>query len=325
MMLSFKLSFMLCIYLETHDPFFNLALEEVLLKSRKEEYLILGINTPSLIIGKHQVAQREADTRFVTENSIPVIRRISGGGTVFHDSGNLNFTFIRQSEPGRQVDFRKHTQPVIDYLISLGINAEFEGKNDIKVDRLKISGNAEHVHRNRVLHHGTLLYSSSLDLLRKSIRTDKSCYTTRAVESNPSSVMNLKDKTNLFAGIDEFSKGMMQYFSCVLADFESYNISLQDIEEAETLAESKYKTWEWNYAYGPEYTFCNTFRSGERTCSCTLSIAEGKVIHSTITGSEEFKSLAEKLKGCRHTVADFLHVLEKENIGLTGEEVFNFF
>ena len=316
---------MLCIYLETHDPFFNLALEEVLLKSRKEEYLILGINNPSLIIGKHQAAHREAETRFVTEKAIPVIRRISGGGTVFHDSGNLNFTFIRQSEPGRQVDFRKHTQPVIDYLISLGINAKFEGKNDIKVDGLKISGNAEHVHRNRVLHHGTLLFSSSLDLLRNSIRKDKSCYTTRAVDSNPSSVVNLKDKTNLFAGIDEFSKGMMLYFSGVLTDFEDYNISQQDIEEAEALAESKYKTWEWNFAYGPEYTFDNTFRINERACSCNLSIAEGKVRQSTITGGEELKNLAEKLNGCRHMVADFISVLEKENIGLTGEEVFNFF
>ena len=154
----------------------------------------MAINDPSVIIGKHQAAHREVNTKFVTENKIPVIRRISGGGTVFHDQGNLNFTFIRQSEEGKQVDFRKYTRPVIDFLVSLGIDAKFEGKNDIKVDGLKISGNAEHVHRNRVLHHGTLLFSSSIDMLRNSIRTDKSCYTTRAVGSNPSSVMNLSEK-----------------------------------------------------------------------------------------------------------------------------------
>jgi lipoate-protein ligase A len=316
---------MLCIYLGTHDPFFNLALEEVLLKSRKEEYLILGINSPSVIIGKHQVAHRETDTRFVTENKIPVVRRISGGGTVFHDSGNLNFTFIRQCDPGRQVDFRKHTQPVIDFLISLGINAKFEGKNDIKVDGLKISGNAEHVHRNRVLHHGTLLFSSSLDLMRNSIRADKSCYTSRAVESNPSSVVNLKDKMNLFAGIDEFSKEMMHYFSRIIPGFKEYGISRNDNEEAEALAENKYKTWEWNYAYGPEYTFDNTFRLGEKTCSCSLSIAGGKVVQCVITGGEEFKSFSERLIGCRHMIPEFLNVLEKENTGLTREEIFNFF
>ena len=313
------------IFLGTHDPFFNLALEEVLLKSRKEEYLILGINDPSVIIGKHQVANREACTRFVTENKIPVIRRISGGGTVFHDSGNLNFTFIRYCEPGKQVDFRKHTQPVIDFLISLGINAKFEGKNDIKVDGLKISGNAEHVHRNRVLHHGTLLFSTSLDMLRNSIREDKSCYTTRAVGSNPSSVLNLVDKLQIFAGIDDFSNAMMHYFSRIISGFEDYNISPQDMADAEALADSRYKTWEWNYAYGPEYTFYNTFRLLERMCSISLSVAEGKVRQCAITGGEELKSIEEKLLGCRHMVPEFMNVLEKENIGLAGVEIYNFF
>jgi lipoate-protein ligase A len=316
---------MLCIYLATHDPFFNLALEEVLLKSRKEEYLILGVNDPALIIGKHQVAHREADTRFITESNIPVIRRISGGGTVFHDSGNLNFTFIRQCEPGRQVDFRKQTRPVVDFLNSLGLNAIFEDKNDIKVEGLKISGNAEHVHRNRVLHHGTLLFNTSMDMLKKSIRVDKSCYTTRAVDSNSSSVLNLKDKLQIFGSIDEFSRGLMHYLSMIIPGFEDYNISPEDMEEAKALAESKYKNWEWNYAYGPEYIFNNTFWSGDRYYSCSLSVTDGKVRQCAVTGTEEVKHLSEKLHGCRHMVPDFLNVLEKENIGLTGEEIFNFF
>ncbi len=183
---------MFLINLKTHDPYFNLALEEVFLKCRDSEYLILGINDPSVVIGKHQVAHREVNTKFITRNNIPVIRRISGGGTVFHDGGNLNFTFIRESEEGKQVDFKKYTWPVIHFLNSLGINANLEGKSDIKVDGLKISGNAEHVYRNRVLHHGTLLFSSSINSLRNSIREDKSCYVTRAVNSNPSSVINLK-------------------------------------------------------------------------------------------------------------------------------------
>jgi lipoate---protein ligase len=110
---------MFCIILESNDPFFNLAIEELLLINSKEDYLILGINNPSVIIGKHQSAHREVNTKFVIENNIPVIRRISGGGTVFHDKGNLNFTFIRQCESGKQVDFRKYTQPVIEFLLSL--------------------------------------------------------------------------------------------------------------------------------------------------------------------------------------------------------------
>ena len=192
---------MFCINLESNDPFFNLAIEEFLLKNSKEEYLILYVNSPSVIIGKHQTGHREVNTRFVTENNIPVIRRISGGGTVYHDHGNLNFSFIRQCETGKQVDFIKYTKPVIDFLKYLGLEAKFEGKNDLKIDGLKISGNAEHVHRNRVLHHGTLLYNTSLDSLRNSIRKDISQYSSRAVASNPSHVVNLNEKLNCFNDI----------------------------------------------------------------------------------------------------------------------------
>ena len=189
---------MICINPDTTDPFFNLAIEELLLKSYNEEYLLLYVNSPSVIIGKHQSGHREVNTRFVYENQIPVIRRISGGGTVFHDSGNLNFCFILRSEQGKQVDFRKYTQPVIDFLASIGVNASFEAKNDLKVDGLKISGNAEHIHGDRVLHHGTLLFSTSLDMLRKSIRKDPSNYISRAVVSNPSPVTNLNGIINSF-------------------------------------------------------------------------------------------------------------------------------
>jgi len=316
---------MFCITLETYDPFFNLALEEVLLKSRKEEYFILGINYPSLIIGKHQVAHRESDTRFVTKNSIPVIRRISGGGTVFHDSGNLNFTFIRECEEGKQIDFRRHTRPVIDFLFSLGVNARFEGRNDIKVDGLKISGNAEHVHRNRVLHHGTLLFNSSIDILRNSIRQDKSCYTTRAVGSNPSPVMNLKDKLSGFSDINEFIREMVHYFSASIPGFEIYNLSTVDAEEASALADAKYRSWEWNFAYGTEYLFKNTFLFEGRLQSCSFSVTDGKIRDCIIIGSQKMMSLAEKMNGCRHMVPELLNILETENIGFSDEQIFNFF
>jgi lipoate---protein ligase len=316
---------MFLINLETHDPYFNLALEEVLLKSRKEEYLILYTNDPSVIIGKHQAAHREVDTKFITEKKIPVIRRISGGGTVFHDRGNLNFTFIRQSEEGKQIDFRMYTLPVIDFLMSVGIDAKFEGKNDIKVNGLKVSGNAEHVHRNRVLHHGTLLFSTSLDILKNSIRSDKSCYTTRAVDSNPSSVINLNEKLKVFKDINEFTREMMYHFSGNIPDLEIAAISAYDAKEAALMAESRYRSWEWNFAYGPEYIFKNAFMFEEELHCCILHIKEGIVIKCTIDGSDKMKSASEKLKGRRHMVSDFLKLFEKENISISGDEIFNFF
>ena len=311
--------------LETHDPYFNLALEEVLLKNRSKEYLILGINDPAVIIGKHQSPHREVNTKFITENEIPVLRRISGGGTVFHDRGNLNFTFIRNSEEGKQVDFLKYTQPVIEFLVSVGINARFEGKNDIKVDGLKVSGNAEHVHRNRVLHHGTLLFSSAIGLLKNSIREDKSCYTTRAVDSNPSSVMNLNEKLLNYSDILEFSKAMMHYFSLNMTDLELCDLSQQDTDEAMSLAETKYRRWEWNFAYGPEYVFNNTFRYDDKPHSCLLHVKNGVVSQCAFEGSNKMVSVAVKFVGCRHMVPDFLNLFEKENITISGQEIFNFF
>jgi lipoate-protein ligase A len=316
---------MFCIITESDDPSFNLAVEELLLKNRNNEYLILGINKPSVIIGKHQSAHREINTRFVTENNIPVIRRISGGGTVFHDKGNLNFTFIRQSEAGKQIDFRKYTKPVIDFLYSLGVEAKFEGKNDLKTDGLKISGNAEHVHRNRVLHHGTLLFSTSLEIMRNVLRKDTSHYTSRAVQSNPSPVMNLDEKLNGFRDILEFRSTMMNYFLENLPDAIIYKLSQAETYEAESLAKTKYMTWEWNYAYGPEYSFNNSFLIGGKGVSCRLFVKDGIIKECEIEGSQELDSLSIKLKGCRHMVPDIMDFFKNENILITDEEVYNFF
>jgi lipoate---protein ligase len=316
---------MLCIIQESDDPFFNLAIEEVLLKNSEEEYLILGINKTAVIIGKHQSAHRETSTKFIFENNIPVIRRISGGGTVFHDKGNLNFTFICNSDFGKQVDFRKYTRPVIEYLFSLGIDAKFEGKNDIKIDGLKVSGNAEHVHRKRVLHHGTLLFSSSLDMMRKSIRNDTSCYISKAVESNPSSVVNLNERLKSSSDIFEFRSKMMNYFFQNLPGAVFHTLSYSKKKEAELLATNKYKTWEWNYAYGPEYTFNNSFVVNNEYHTCSLSIKNGIIVECTITGSYEMKKSAKKIIGCRHMVTDLQQILREENILVTGEAVYNFF
>jgi lipoate-protein ligase A len=316
---------MLCINLESEDPFFNLAIEEVLLKSSREEYLILGVNNPSVIIGKHQSPHREVNTKFVTENNIPVIRRISGGGTVFHDTGNLNFTYIRTSEEGKQIDFRRYTGDVIDFLLKNGINAKFEGKNDIKVDGLKISGNAEHVHRNRVLHHGTLLFSSSIDLLRNSLRKDISPYISRAVNSNPSSVMNIRDKFNVFKDIGVFREELMAYFLKTIPGAELYTPAKTENEDAESLAMSKYRTWEWNYAYGPEYTFRNSIQKEVKEQSFSLFVKEGIINNCITDGSHLMELIAERLAGIRHMPDAVKEVLCSEGGLITEEEVFKFF
>jgi lipoate-protein ligase A len=314
-----------CITLESTDPFFNLAIEEILLKNRVDDFLILGINNPAIVIGKHQSAHRESDTMVADMNGIPVIRRISGGGTVFHDNGNLNFTFIAQSESGKQVDFRKYTRPVIDYLGTLGVEARFEGKNDLKIDGLKISGNAEHVFRNRVLHHGTILFSSSLSMLRSAIRKDTSHYATRAVASNPSSVMNLSDRVKQFDDISQFRTGMLDYFLRIIPGSRQYVLNIKDIEEAAALALSKYRTWEWNYAYGPEYFFNTGFVLDKNRCLVNMSVKEGIIRECEINGPGNLQPLAEKLIGCRHMPDDMLTIFHEAGIAIAKEDIYLFF
>jgi lipoate-protein ligase A len=313
----------LCIDLPSTDPFFNLAVDEHLLKNRSEEFFVLGANTPSVIIGKHQVAHRESYTRFVSQNGIPVIRRISGGGTVFHDMGNLNFSFILQSTQGRQVDFRKYTLPVINFLKSKGIDAKFEGKNDLKVNGFKISGNAEHVHHERVLHHGTLLFSSDLGRLRGSLRKDKSCYSTRAVESNPSSVANLCD---LLPGqmFEEFRSEMFLYFLDQTGNTQVKLVE-EEIFEIESLAATKYRTWDWNYGYGPEYLFNNSFDISGSQYTCSMFVKNGKIEECRLEGSGELTASGEKLTGCRHHPSDLERVFAGHGRSVSEEDIFKFF
>jgi lipoate-protein ligase A len=314
---------MYCIISDSDDPFFNIAVEEILLRKNTEEFLILAINRTSVIVGKHQSTHREINTRFVSENKIPVLRRISGGGTVFHDPGNLNFTFIRNSEAGSQIDFPKFTRPVIDFLASAGINARLEGKSDIKVNGLKISGNAEHVHRNRVLHHGTVLFSASIETLGSCLRKDTSCYTTHAVKSNPSPVTTLRELMPDYKDITGFRSGMMDFFMKIFPGSEMYNLSEDERSEATALAGSKYNSWDWIYAYGPEYEFRTGFLFKGRDVTIRLYAKGGIIWDCLIQGSEFLSGIDKKLIGCRHMPEDVKEVLRKEK--REDLDVFNLF
>lgn len=303
---------MICLNLTSTDPFFNLAVDEFLLKNRREDFLVLSVNDPSVIIGKHQVAHREAETKFVTERGIPVIRRISGGGAVYHDHGNLNFSFILQSSHGTQVDFRKYTQPVIDFLSTLGVDSRFEGKNDLKVDGFKVSGNAEHVFRQRVLHHGTLLFSSQMEMLRKTLRKDTSPYITRAVASNPSPVMNLSERITGMK-MPEFISSMLNFF----LERNPLNTIAELLpgEEASVreLAGTRYSSWEWNYAYGPEYQLNKSFEAFGKTHHCSVSVSDGIIRECIIEGSAAMSAIAGRLTGYRHMPDDLDWILADEN------------
>ncbi len=176
---------MRCIKNPETNPYFNLAAEEYVLKNFNDDCFMLWRNRPSIIVGKHQNTLSEININHVKENNIDVVRRLSGGGAVFHDLGNLNFTFIKNvNNESNLVDFKKYTQPIIDVLKHLGVDAKFEGRNDIMINGRKVSGNAEHVFKRRVLHHGTLLFSSVMADLSKVLKVNPLKYQDKGVKSD---------------------------------------------------------------------------------------------------------------------------------------------
>jgi lipoate---protein ligase len=245
-----------------HDPFFNIAAEEYLLKETTDDVIFLYINTPSVIVGKHQNTLAEINLPYVIDSNIDVVRRLSGGGTVFHDLGNLNFCFIFNGEDGKLIDFEKYLRPIIGFLSTLGLNAIQGSKNELLINNLKISGNAEHVYRKRVLHHGTLLYKSDVYALNECIRTDIVRFTDKAIKSNRGKVANISSFINQNIDIEEFKEKLKQFLISQNNDITEVPLSGLEIERCGNIAAERYRTWDWTYAYSPEFIFHSTYFNG---------------------------------------------------------------
>jgi len=281
------------------DPYFNIAAEEYFLRNFKEDIFMLWQNEPSIIIGKHQNTLAEINLNYITEHKIPVIRRITGGGTVFHDLGNINFTFIKNIIGEDLIDFKRFTFPIIEVLKSLGVPAKHEGKNDIRINGLKCSGNAEHVFKSRVLHHGTLLFSSDLNNLGETLKSKEGNFISKAVKSNRSDVTNISDHLKQPLRIEQFIELVNNYLVANYPDTHYYELREQDMNAINTLANEKYKTWEWNFGYSPAYQYKNKVND----LACTLEIKNGIIIEASIIDSKtlvHFKSLEKEIVGIKH-------------------------
>ena len=309
------------------DPYLNLALEEYLLRHVPFESCMLWQNRASVVIGKHQNALGEVNAPFVWRKNIPVIRRLSGGGTVFHGPGNLNFTLIREGQPGKLIDFKKHTQPVIDFLNELGVSASFEGKNDIRVNGLKISGNAEHVFKNRVLHHGTLLFDSDLNELNEAIRVIPGRYVDKSVQSVRSRVANVSDFLPEPISFGDFKSKLELYLKSFFQqelqkkdrdfDISDHHLSDEQIGTVREIAREKYATWEWNYGYSPDYTFSGSNRIGEDEVRLRLIVKKGIIRKAEFVDNGhnyQWNLLKDDLAEKQHHPNAILQLLKKHSL-----------
>ena len=295
---------MICIHLKNQDPYFCLAAEEYLLKNFKEDIFLLWQSENTVVVGKHQNALGEINYPFVRKNNITVARRISGGGTVFHDQGNVNFSFIKNVNSPAEVNFKIFTQPIIDALAKLGVEAGSSGRNDLLIDGKKISGNAEHVYKNRVLHHGTLLFISDLKNLGQAIKVIPGKYIGKAIQSNRSEVCNISPFLKFAMNTDQFLKFLLEH---QLENEENsvYELTKEDEQQIEKLVDDKFSTWEWNYGYSPKYTFKNTMEIGGKKLDVELSVKKGMIESCQIKGdyfsSRDNKALENQLHNKRHS------------------------
>ena len=193
------------------NPYFNMAVEEYILKEFKEDCFMIWRNQPCIVVGKNQNTLSEINLEYVKTNNIPVVRRLSGGGTVFHDLGNLNFTFIKNNSEENFNNFRKFTLPILNVLNSLNINAEFSGRNDLTIEGKKFSGNAQYNYKNRVLHHGTLLFSSNITDLSKALQAKPLKFQDKSIKSVLSRVTNISSHLKQPLSIMEFEALIMNY------------------------------------------------------------------------------------------------------------------
>jgi lipoate-protein ligase A len=321
---------MLCIIRQETDPYFNLAAEEYVLKHFERDCFMLWRNEPSIIVGKHQNTLAEINAGYVKENQIKVVRRLSGGGAVFHDLGNLNFTFTASGENHQLVDFRKFTLPILEVMQKLGIGAKFEGRNDLTIDGRKFSGNAEHVFKNRVLHHGTLLFSSMMSDLSDALNVDPMKFQDKAVKSVRSRVTNISEHLKNPLTVLEFRDLILQHVMESTPGAERYSFSQADIEAIAKLRDEKYSTWEWNFGYSPKYNFRKAVKTNGGKLEVTLEVVNGiietakfygdyfnkldpKDIETALTGTEHSEiKIRERLTGFE---------IQEYFLNVTGEEL----
>ncbi len=279
----------------------NLAAEEILLKEFSNNYFLIYRNSPSVVVGKHQNALRETNFPFLFENNIPIFRRISGGGTVYHDEGNINFSIIQNSDGENMVDFERYTAPIIGFLKSFGLDAQFGKRHEIVINGFKVSGNAEHIHRHRILHHGTLLFDTDLSVLNKALCREINNYSDRAVNSVPGNVGNILPMLQKSMSIKQFIEELLQYLT--INKFASHHVLSTDFEtKVNHLCAQKYNSSVWNLNYHADYTF--KVIDVQYGILMEIGIEKGIIVKTKNNGMNKFffADLSSKLIGKAHNL-----------------------
>lgn len=270
-----------------HDPRINLAIEEYLLKTmdvEKEPILLFYINQPSIIIGKNQNTIEEINTDYVEDNGIIVVRRLSGGGAVYHDLGNLNFSFITKDDGDSFMNYKKFTQPVVDALAKLGVNAELSGRNDILAEGRKVSGNAQFATRGRMFTHGTLLFNTEIDAVVSALKVKKDKIESKGIKSVRSRVANISEFLNDEMTVEQFRMEILKSVFDGEENIRYYELTDEDWTNINKISEDRYQKWEWNYGKSPRFNIQKTHRFPSGGVDIRLEVNKGEIEAAHIFG-----------------------------------------
>ena len=307
---------------KTHDTAFNIALEEYCFKQLKDEdeIFLLWINEPSIIVGKYQNTIEEINTEYTREKGIHVIRRISGGGAVYHDLNNLNYTIISNREKGQEgFNFKEFSKPIIETLAELGVKAEFTGRNDLEIDGQKFCGNAQAYIKDRVMHHGCLLFNVDFSALGNALKVSKDKIESKGVKSVRSRVTNILPHLKTPITVEEFGDKIMEYMKKQYPDMKEYVFSKEELDYIAKRAEVK-RSWEWNYGESPEFNITRgkRFKNGKIQIFATVENSRIKNIkfYGDFFGkNEDLSEIENLLKNVKYTVEDVKKKLESIDIG----------
>ncbi|WEU18980.1 lipoate--protein ligase [Enterococcus faecalis] len=311
---------------ENNDPRVNLAIETYLLTEMPldEPILLFYINEPSIIIGRNQNTIEEINKEYVDEHGIHVVRRLSGGGAVYHDHGNLNFSFIMPDDGNSFRDFAKVTQPIIQALHDLGVEgAELKGRNDLVINDMKFSGNAMYATNGRMFAHGTLMFDSDIDEVVNTLKVRKDKIESKGIKSVRSRVTSIKpflseDKQEMTT--EEFRQEiLLKIFGVDSIDqVKTYELTDQDWAAINKISEQYYRNWDWNYGKSPAFNLERRHRFPIGSIEMKMNVADGAIqeikIFGDFFGLGEIKDVEDILTGVKYDKASLEEAIDQIDV-----------
>jgi lipoate-protein ligase A len=323
---------LLFLYLTSKNIYKNLATEEYLLKKTDKDFFVLWQSDSAVVFGKHQNPFEEIKISYALKKKYKLARRLSGGGTVFHDLGNVNFSLITTKQTGKQIDFELNMNPVTEFLKSLDINVEISKNHDLFIDKNKISGNAEHIYKNRVLHHGTLLFKSDLQEIKNILFVNNSHFKSNSIKSVKKEMVNISNYLD-FEDVNVFMDRLKKFLFKNKYVEKEYFLTNFDIQEISKIDSDKYSKNRWIFGYNPDFKIEKAIIYNNKEIKITAEVIKGKIIKGKIINFNIFidNILIEKIKNL-FLNKDFnpfvlIEIFKSEEfckeIPICGEDIFN--